>query len=123
MSKSSDWLVTARLASHVVFFSAPSCLFGLPRLPPVVNIDGYRKSNIPCDDDGKGCDFENDEQGDAREQEDVFHFVAFPSPLLEFEGKHRDFGNEQIATHKHHEEEQQCHGRRRLEKAMRTYDE
>ena len=49
---------------------------------------------IPCDDDGKRRDAEDGDQWDARNEEDIFHFVSFPSPLFEFQCEHRNLGNQ-----------------------------
>ena len=38
---------------------------------------------------------EDEQQYEGRGCEDVFHLVAFPTPLLEFQGKHRQFANQQ----------------------------
>ena len=61
---------------------------------PHPNHDAH--DEIESYDDPPGLKESEDEQKyERRCCEDVFHLVAFPAPLLEFQGEHRQFANQQ----------------------------
>ena len=59
---------------------------------------GYGEDHIPCDDGSQSDDVQEQEERDAGEEEDVLDLIVFPSPVLEFQCKHRNLGNQQITT-------------------------
>jgi hypothetical protein len=72
-------------------------------------MSGYGQNDIPRDDGGQAGDSQQEQQWYAGEEKDVFDLVALPTPRLELQGKHRDFGNEQLATDKHADENTPFH--------------
>ena len=58
----------------------------------------HREDDIPRDNGGQSDDPQEQEERDAGEEEDVFDLIVFPAPVLEFQCKHRNLGNQQITT-------------------------
>ena len=68
-----------------------------------------RQHHIPCYDDRNARDAHYGKDGNARQYEDVFHLVALPPPLLEFQGEERYFGYKHPAA-QHYERHYEHYG-------------
>jgi hypothetical protein len=57
-------------------------------------ISYHRQNYIPCNDGSEAAHSQKEQQRNTRQNEDVFDFIAFPAPMFEFQGEHRNFGNQ-----------------------------
>ena len=62
------------------------------------------KNDIPCDNHGESRHTQNGQEGDARKQEDIFHLVVPPTPVLELQSKKRYLCHQHPAAQ--HDEQQ-----------------
>ena len=73
------------------------CLLASGLLCVVVRPHPYHDAHdeVESYDDPPGLkESEDEQQYEGRGCEDVFHLVAFPTPLLEFQGEHRQLANQ-----------------------------
>ena len=66
-----------------------------------------REYDVPCGNGGKTTEFQENDHGNAGEDEYEFDFIVAPRKILEFQGEHGDFRDEQ-ETRQEHGERRDC---------------